>query len=232
MLTGDPTRNEGRTSCRIHATAAVGGMAPSMTELKKHWVLNQDAFRRFLAWLDAGVDSGGESYLEMRRRLVLYFDRKNCISPDDLADETLNRIARKLEEKGEITGVSPAHYCYIVAKYVFLESVRDGKHTGHSVDALTEAGITVSALTTAPAPDADDEAREKMMDCLERCMTRLPQEEQEIILEYYRGEKKEKIERRGGMAVRLGVTMNALSIRACRIRSRLETCLNTCSQGA
>ena len=29
----------------------------------------------------------------MRRRLVAYFDRKNCIAPDDLADETMSRVA-------------------------------------------------------------------------------------------------------------------------------------------
>jgi len=73
-----------------------------MAELKRNWTLNQNAFRQFLTWLDAGVDSRGKSYLEMRRRLVLYFNRKNCKTPDDMADETLNRVARKLEEKGQI----------------------------------------------------------------------------------------------------------------------------------
>jgi len=28
-----------------------------------------------LEWLDDGIDSQGEKYLEMRRRLVAYFDR-------------------------------------------------------------------------------------------------------------------------------------------------------------
>lgn len=201
-----------------------------MTELKKHWVLNQNAFRSFLTWLDAGVDSGGESYIEMRRRLVLYFDRKNCTAPDDLADETMNRIARKLEEKGEIIDVSPAHYCYIVAKFVFLESIREDKRVAKSVDAMAEDGVAVAALTTPPAPDGTEDDREKMMNCLDRCMMRLPQDERKIIVEYYQGEKKEKIMRRSGLAARLGVTLNALSIRACRIRYRLETCLTTCSQ--
>jgi hypothetical protein len=36
----------------------------------------------------------------MHHRLVAYFDRKNCSSPADLADETLNRVARRLEEEG------------------------------------------------------------------------------------------------------------------------------------
>lgn len=59
-------------------------------EHKKNWALTTRAFHRLLNWLDEGDNSDGRKYLEMRRRLVAYFDRKNCSSPDELADETLN----------------------------------------------------------------------------------------------------------------------------------------------
>ena len=61
-----------------------------------------------LEWLDDGVESDGETYLEMRRRLVQYFDRRNRLSADDLADEALNRIARTLEKDGSIATTPPA----------------------------------------------------------------------------------------------------------------------------
>jgi len=61
-------------------------------EPKKDWVLTPDAFDQLLQWLDQGTSSSGESYLEMRRRLVAYFNRKHCPAPDELADETLNRV--------------------------------------------------------------------------------------------------------------------------------------------
>jgi len=109
-------------------------IASAMAQLKKDWTPNPQAFRQFLNWLDEGVDSNGERYLEMRRRLGRYFDRRNCSSPGDLADETLNRVARKLEEKGEIVGATPAHYCYIVAKFVFLEFGRRSEHNQTSLD--------------------------------------------------------------------------------------------------
>jgi len=89
-----------RTSCRI--SPFTHGFSPRVL-VKKHWILSQNAFQQFLDCLDEGADSGGEKYLEMRRRLVSYFDRRNCASPDELADETLNRVARKLEELGRIT---------------------------------------------------------------------------------------------------------------------------------
>jgi hypothetical protein len=55
-------------------------------------------------------------------------------------------------------------------------------------------------------------------------------ENRELILDYYRGEQRAKIERRSELATRLGLTMNALGIRACRIRSKLETCVRTCAK--
>ena len=92
--------------------------------LKRDWQPDKAAFDRLLAWLDEGTGSRGERYLEMRQRLVDYFGRRDCPVPEDLADETLNRVARRLEETGSIDDVVPARYCYIVAKFVFLESLR------------------------------------------------------------------------------------------------------------
>src|SRR5947207_2231102 len=93
--------------------------------VRKEWQLTQPVFRRLLRWLDQGPGSEGQQYLEMRRRLVAYFDRKNCSAPDDLADETLNRVARRLEEEGHLEAETPARYCYIVARFVFMEYLRD-----------------------------------------------------------------------------------------------------------
>jgi hypothetical protein len=87
-------------------------------------VFTETAFGRLLEWLDDGVDSNGETYLEIRRRLVSYFDRRNRLSADELADETLSRIGRTLEKDGTIAVRPPARYCYVVAKFVLLEDIR------------------------------------------------------------------------------------------------------------
>jgi DNA-directed RNA polymerase specialized sigma24 family protein len=195
--------------------------------VKKDWVPTQDAFQRLLQWLDEGSDSGGERYLEMRRRLVLYFDRKNCHSADDLADETLNRVARKLEEKGSITDLTPAHYCYVAARFVFLEYLRGSEHTQTSFDEPAHSALK-SGLTGSDARNAQGESEEKLHQCLEQCLQELPAKDRELILEYYQGEQRAKIERRSQLAGRLSLSMNALSIRACRIRDRLEVCVKKC----
>jgi DNA-directed RNA polymerase specialized sigma24 family protein len=195
-------------------------------EPKKDWTLTPEAFEGLLVWLDEGTSSGGETYLEMRRRLVVYFDRKNCALPDDLADETLNRVARRLKEEGTIVTDAPAHYCYIVARYVLLEFLR--KEQPH--ESLNERLLFQQHTTVAPPLELSYEGAEKerRWDCLEGCVGKIDSESRELIVGYYHGEQRVKIENRRAMAERLGITMNALSIRACRIRGKLEECIQKC----
>ena len=192
---------------------------------KKDWTLTPGAFHLLLNWLDEGTDSGGQAYLEMRQRLVSYFDRKNCIGPDELADETLNRVARRLEEKTEIISDTPAKYCYIVARYVFMEYLRGiEKH-----EMPLDEGLQYSAENNLAVSELDEkESREKLMSCLDHCTEKLEPANRELIIQYYFGEQRAKIENRRALAEKLGVTVNALSIRACRIRDKLESCVGHC----
>jgi len=185
------------------------------------------AFRRLLAWLDDGVESHGERYLEMRRRLVAYFDRRNRPGADELADETFNRVASTLEKTGLIATRPPARYCYVVAKFVLLEDVRrQNRHV--RLDETWNADVARGAVRTGP-----DEAvivREQRLDCLDRCLQELKPEQRDLIVEYYADVRRQKIERRRALAARLGVTMNGLGIRAWRIRESLMTCVEGCRQ--
>ena len=196
--------------------------------MKKQWTPTEASFRQLLNWLDEGADSRGEKYLEMRRRLTAYFDRRNCLAPDELADETLNRVSRRLEEQGCITDVTPAHYCYIVAKFVLLEHLRQPDRGNASLDLLAQKGLPRYRGTASLRPDAAGESEQHLLDCLENCLHELEAEDRQLILDYYQGEQREKIERRRTLAASLGLTMNALSIRACRIRNRVEACLRSC----
>jgi DNA-directed RNA polymerase specialized sigma24 family protein len=192
------------------------------SDLKSAWVPGEAAFHRLLTWLDAGTDSQGERYLEIRDRLVHFFARRNCLAPDDLADEALNRVARRLEEQGAIDDIVPARYCYIVAKFVLLESARQRRL------------LPATPLSDADAPTeftpGDDAAaeRERTMECLERCLATLTVPDRDLILDYYRAESRTPKAQRKELAERLGMNPNSLAIRACRLRSRLESCVRAC----
>jgi hypothetical protein len=158
--------------------------------------------------------------VDIRRRLVRYFERKKCLDPDALADDTLNRVSRRLEEEGAITDATPAHYCHIVAKFVLLEHIRQ-------VNAHVQQPIAVDRPLEAKAPAGDTDGQ-ALLECLDRCLGRLDPDEALLILEYYRGEQRAKIEQRRRLAAELELSPNALSIRACRIRDKLEACISEC----
>jgi RNA polymerase sigma factor (sigma-70 family) len=203
------------TLLEMPTTAPVG--------LKEERGLSALAFTRLLEWLDDGVDSCGEKYLEMRRRLIAYFDRRNRPFADDLADETLNRIGQTLERGGTI-GVTPqARYCYVVARFVLLEDVR----RNHRRVSLNESWHADEDSPTPQSLAADVRHREtqsndERLESLDQCLEELTPEQRTLIVDYYRDDGRQKISRRAAMAKRLGISMNALSIRACRIRAQLE----------
>ena len=134
-------------------------------ERRRDWTLSKDALQRLLNWLDDGASSDGHAYVEMRRRLRDYFGRKNCRTADDLADETLLRVARRLEEEGITRGETPARYCYIVARFVFLEHLRETK--AHPIVTQVSGDVGPQPSTPSAADAAEAAAtREALLACL------------------------------------------------------------------
>ena len=193
--------------------------------IKKDWLLTPEAFQRLLDWLDRGANSKGQKYLEMHRCLIAYFDRKNCPAPQELADETINRVARRLEDERAIESEIPAKYCYITARFVFLEHLR-----GRAKDQRVRNEFPRESRDEMEE-QRNREIRERMLDCLDRCAGKLDSRKRELILQYYFGQERVKIENRRALAKALDITMNALSIRACRIRDKLEACVRQCVGG-
>jgi RNA polymerase sigma factor (sigma-70 family) len=181
------------------------------------WILTERAFVKFLACLDNDLAGAGERYEALREALVKFLDWRGAPSPEDLVDETFNRVARKLDE-GEIIQDVPA-YCYGVARLVFLQSL---EHPSNKRGEIEE-------LQLIAAPEPKTEVTDMRRECLNRCLRELPDEHRKLITEYYRKERRQKIDNRISLAERLGIPLNALRSRAQRIRDRLERCIMRCS---
>jgi DNA-directed RNA polymerase specialized sigma24 family protein len=206
--------------------AESGPHVPIQDAFREKPTLTQFAFTRLLEWLDDGADSHGERYLEMRRRLVSYFDRRNRPDADELADDTFNRIARTLEQTGVIATTPPARYCYVVARFVLLENFRrDRRFVPYDDTRDTVSGPRLIGLFE---PNEHLAIQAERLDCLDRCLEELRPEQRDLAIEYYRDARRQRIERRRNLATRLGITMNALAIRACRLRDALMTCVEAC----
>lgn len=173
------------------------------------WVLTQEAFDALLGWLDPDRERAAKRYEEIRRRLIRFFTGRKCAAAEDLADETMNRVARKVQE-GLVYVGDTAPYFYAVAHKVYLEHVKKKPHV------------------PPPPPPRNAEEAEREHSCLDLCLERLQPRSRELIREFYQEEKGTKIEHRKRLAERLGLSMNALRIQAYRIRQVLLECVRQC----
>lgn len=184
---------------------------------KQEWVMTQEAFDLLLASLHTDREQAGQLYVRLRLKLVKYFEWHGASFPDREADVTLNRVARRMVEGQEIHNLSA--YCYGVARLVFSESLRAQQKEREAFECASPAEAQETET------DLDKEVR---CTCFDRCLQALPEENRTLIIGYYDDEKGRKIERRKSLAARLGIPLNALRIRAHRIRVGLEACVREC----
>jgi DNA-directed RNA polymerase specialized sigma24 family protein len=182
--------------------------------MNKNWSLSQEAFDALLDWLDSDREQAGIKYEQIRSRLIKIFTGRGCLDPEDLADETINRVTSKLNEiQNEFTG-ERARYFFGVANKVYMEYLR--------------------RKTPQPPPQIppDSDRAELEYRCLLDCVNRLSQEDQELVLKHYGAKGRSEAERRKALADELGITVNALRIRIYRIRSALKECVLKCIQSS
>ena len=178
----------------------------------KQQAITPDSFEALLKWLGPTRDEGAHKYEVVRTRLIRIFMKKGCTDPEELADTTINLVMSKLPTILPTYVGDPAHYFCGVARNVYFDYRRRKE-------------ITVEATATTPAFDLIlDKARE----CLRLCLSELPDDQRELVLDYYVDEKTARIRSRQQLALELGLSVNALRIRAHRIRAGLEKCVTEC----
>ena len=182
---------------------------------KREWVLTQAAFDGFLAALDRDREKAGEKYEYVRLKLLKYFQWCGSEAPDIDADETINRVTRKLYEGQDVYNLNG--YIHGVAKLVHAESLK----RRNLRLALDEESFI--------EPSSSDEVEvANYQECMERCLGSLSDEDRDVITEYYRYKKGEKIDGRKRLAARLGITVNTLRVKVHRQRMNLEVCVERC----
>ena len=193
---------------------AAGSSVSETPTASRKWSLTQEAFDKLLDSLAPDRDAAANKYLEIRANLLRFFEWRGCPFPEDHADETFNRVAKKIVDGEEIRN----HSAYVigVARLLVLEII---KANAKQRDALNDL------------PDSEntyDELAEARIECLQHCLQQLSQDNRELIMEYYQGDKSEKIENRKRICERLGLAINTLRMRAQRLRDRLQVCVEDC----
>jgi len=182
----------------------------AITNRKEKWELSEEAFESLLQWLNTDRDQAGSRYEEIRQRLIRIFGSRGCAEPEGLADEAINRVAKKVVELAKNYEGDPALYFYGVANKIHLEQLKRQK----------------SVVSMSTVPGVDDFEKEYI--CLDRCMDRLPPDNRDLVMKYYDNEKNANIAQRRLLAEQLGIGLNALRLRAHRIRLFLHECITGC----
>lgn len=173
--------------------------------------LEQAELDRLLAWLDSDRERAGERYEQIRWRLITIFAARNCAVPEELADETIDRVARR---------VADIEANYVGDKALYFFGVANNVHHEY----LKKPAPPESAVVI----DEGDDEREQRHRCLEQCLGKLPTDSREMLLRYYSQEKQAKIELHKTMAGQMGITINTLRLRVLRLKEKLQPCIKRC----
>lgn len=172
--------------------------------------MDQESFDRLLAWLDPDRDVAATKFEAIRSRAIKILIFRGCYEEEDIWDETVDRVARKLPKLAENYVDDPALYFYGVAKMVCRER-RPKPPT--PID--------------PPTPDPPD-IKELYDRCLTVCLDRLDERERKLMLDYFKEAGRAKIDAHNAMAEEVGIKIHALRTRAHRIKKTLKKCVVEC----
>lgn len=184
--------------------------------MKEIWEINPEAFEKMLYWLDKDREIAGQKYEAIRSRLIKILSYRGCRDAEEIADETFDRAARKIDNLLESYEGNPAPYLFAIANKVFLEFQRKP---------------VFQKLPEVIAQPEIEEDFQPEYDCLQKCLGGISPEQREFIIDYYEEQKSAKIKNRKELAENSGIQNRNLYVRAFRIRQKLQKCVLECVSG-
>ncbi|MGA9769461.1 MAG: sigma-70 family RNA polymerase sigma factor [Blastocatellia bacterium] len=199
-----------------------------MARPRKKWELTEESLNKLLACFHPDREIAGQKLNRLHQKLVTFFESRRCHCPEEYADRTIYRVARKLDEGLEFTTEDPSKYFYTVARYVFMEYWEDMKMDPDPLDDVTSQKHPFIDPRYEDIEEIEKLLIKQEKECLDDCLQKLSDKKRELIIEYYQGEAGAKVKNRKKMAEERGIPQNALRIRVLRIREKLEKCIVKC----
>lgn len=172
--------------------------------------MTADELDALLRFLDPDRERAGDRYEAIRHRLIRLFEWRGCFSAEDLADETINRVARRVSQGLALDKPDPYAYFCGVAHLVHKEAIRREQKERKRDSEL-------------PPPNPPEDEPDPRLDHLRHCLQLLNAEQQRLVLRYH--QEDQRIRARKELCQELGIEMNALRIRVHRLRRKIESCI-------
>jgi DNA-directed RNA polymerase specialized sigma24 family protein len=200
----------------------------SITLLKRHEALTREAFDKLLASLDSDREAAARKYEGIRTRLARFFEYRGCSSPDDYADATINCAAKKISEGSEIYSNDPLGFFIGIARNILQEYWEQAPRRAASLQDLSEVQHPSEDPLESLQREEEYSRSELELRCLDQCLQGTSDQNRDLIVGYYLGEKGQKIANRKKLAAKLDIAPRNLRLRAFRLREKLESCLLAC----
>ena len=194
----------------------------------KDWVLTSEALDRLLEQLDSDRGRAGEKYEQIRQRLLKLFRWRGCLDFEEYTDKTIDRVARRIAEGAEIQTASPYTLFYGVAMNLLKEHWRKSERESEALDSLSQSPQSTESPEDIRAEEEERKEQQARVECLRRCLGQLTSESLTLIKKYYAEGDVLNKEQRKEIAGELRISVNALRVRAFRIRTEVERCVGAC----
>jgi DNA-directed RNA polymerase specialized sigma24 family protein len=178
--------------------------------------VHKETLNELLNLLGPDEAQAAVEYHNLHQRLTRFFDWNNVHDPMALADEALDRLAKRAAEPGMNEGVqNVSAFALGIARHLLQEETR---RQVKMAEIARHWRAMELARTTEPASEA-------LEDALQHCLGRMRPERRRLIEAYYSYSDAEKIKMHQQLAETEGLSLNALRNRALRTRQELETCI-------
>jgi DNA-directed RNA polymerase specialized sigma24 family protein len=178
--------------------------------------VQREMLNDLLSLLHTDEAQAAVEYHNLHQRLTRFFDWNNAQDPMALADEAIDRLAKRATDPDRTEGVQHiSAFALGIARHMLQEEARRQQK-------MAEINRHWRAMELVRTQETGAEAIE---DALQQCLGKMQPERRRLIEAYYSYSPSEKIKIHQQLAESEGLSLNALRNRAMRARQELEACI-------
>lgn len=190
-------------------------MQESAPRTRIRWTLDRHSLDSLLSALHPDRKQASLAYEALRERLIRFFEWNHADTPQELADETLDRLARRLSAyEHEI--LNPAKFAAGIARLLLKEHFREKGRREAALATMAESYPGLARMETESA------RQDERMAALEQCLRAIPEASRNLIERYFSAESRAHVQQRQRLAEEHGISTNALRNRVMRIKMELQ----------